>query len=567
MTLTVPGLLAGEETGLEPRPVWRTIETGSDASLRGLFALDASRAWATGSDGTVLTTSDGGTSWMPVQVPGTEALDFRDVELFDDGGAVLMTAGQPARLYRVESGASSVVLAHESPHAGAFFDAVAFWDDKRGLAFSDPVDGGFLVLATGDGGRSWQELDAGVLPAPLPGEAGFAASGSNLAVGEGGLAWIGTGGSAARVVRSADFGASWAVVETAMNLEAGTAGIFSVDFRDSAHGVAAGGDYQVPEGTAGTLSWSADGGANWEAASVPPPSGHRAAVRFVPGRPVPTWISVGRAGSDLSTDDGRTWQRFSEVGFYSLSVGGDGSVWAAGSDGRVARLEWPAPEASLPPPGEMARCKQMIDAGLYVGARTRLEPIVRDHPDWARATSLLALTYYKENRFEPARALFAQALAADPQEVAIRPLYGWTLYSLGELDAAQAMYESLLELRSDYSPAYYALGVIHLDRDEVDAARARLARSVELASQQGDRGMEGRARARLGDLHVRLDDLAQARSELELAVELFPDEYDALFKLSRVLQRLGDEVGAEDARKLFEETKARVRPDLAPPPG
>jgi hypothetical protein len=76
--------------------------------------------------------------------------------------------------------------------------------------------------------------------------------------------------------------------------------------------------------------------------------------------------------------------------------------------------------------------------------------------------------------------------------------------------------------------------------------------------------MAGRAHARLGDLYVRLDDLAQAKRELETALALFPDEVEALFKLSRVLQRLGDPAGAEAARKRFEEARARARPE---PPG
>ena len=231
----------------------------------------------------------------------------------------------------------------------------------------------------------------------------------------------------------------------------------------------------------------------------------------------------------------------------------------------------PADQASLraplPPPGEMARCKKLIDAGQYAAARARLQPIVEQHPGWARATSLLALTYYKENRFEVAKPLFAKALEADPQEIAIRPLYGWSLYSLGELDDAEEMFESLLPRKPDYTAAHYALGLIHLDRDEVDSARERFETTVRLASQQADPPMEGRAHARLGDLYVRLDDLATAKRELELAVELSPDEYGALFKLSRVLQRLGDEEGAKEARKRFEEAKARVRPGIARPPG
>jgi photosystem II stability/assembly factor-like uncharacterized protein len=340
LTMASAHARAGEPSPTpEQKPTWNLFETGSQASLRGLSALDAENAWASGTGGTVLRTADGGATWERLVTPGGEELDIRDVELFGDGSAVLMTAGQPARLYRVEA-SGAVVLAHESPHETAFFDAVGFWNAGRGLAFSDPVDGRFLVLRTDDGGRSWQELSPDAFPPPIDGEAGFAASGSNLAVGAGGLAWIGTGGSVARVLRSTDFGASWQVAETPMRPAEPTGGVFSIAFRDAEHGIAAGGDYQKPESTAGTLCWSDDGGATWTPAWVPPPSGHRAAVRFVPGRAVPTWISVGRAGSDLSIDGGRTWRQFSEVGFYTLGVGADGSVWAAGSDGRVARLEW-----------------------------------------------------------------------------------------------------------------------------------------------------------------------------------------------------------------------------------
>ncbi len=225
-----------------------------------------------------------------------------------------------------------------------------------------------------------------------------------------------------------------------------------------------------------------------------------------------------------------------------------------------------SPPATLPPPEEMARCKKLIDAGQYAAARARLQPVVDQHPGWARATSLLALTYYRESRFEVAKPLFAKALAADPEELSARPLYGWSLYSLGELDPAEAMFRSLLERKPEYAPAHYALGLIHLDRDQVDAARERLETTIELAAQQADPPMEGRAHARLGDLYVRLDDLAAAKRELELAVRLFPDEHEALFKLSRVLQRLGDTEGAAAARARFDEAKARARPEALVPP-
>ncbi len=68
--------------------------------------------------------------------------------------------------------------------------------------------------------------------------------------------------------------------------------------------------------------------------------------------------------------------------------------------------------------------------------------------------------------------------------------------------------------------------------------------------------MEGRAHARLGDLHARLGDLPRAKAELELAIDLFPGDAEALFRLSRVLQQMGDEEGAARARERYEAAKA-----------
>jgi photosystem II stability/assembly factor-like uncharacterized protein len=333
---------------LPPLPAWVVLDTGpdtgSDSSLRGLAALDGTTAWVTGSGGAVLKTEDGGQSWMRLEVPDASGLEIRDVELFDTRTALLMTSGQPARIYRTDDGGATFTITHESPHEEAFFDAFAFWDDQRGLLFSDPVEGRFLVLQTEDGGRSWGEIDPTAFPAPVEGEAGFAASGSNVAVRSddpGGLAWIGTGGATARVLRSTDSGQSWQEAAAPLNQGLNSTGIFSLAFRDAHHGVAAGGDYQAPETLEGTLAWTADGGATWTPAATPPPSGHRAAVIFLPHPTTPVWIAVGRGGSDLSRDDGRSWERFSKTGFYTLTVAPDGTVWAAGSEGRVARLEWP----------------------------------------------------------------------------------------------------------------------------------------------------------------------------------------------------------------------------------
>ena len=83
------------------------------------------------------------------------------------------------------------------------------------------------------------------MPAALPGEGAFAASGTCLVVQGDRNAWFGTGGG--RVFRSTDRGRSWTVHTTPIRAGNGTSGIFSLAFWDADHGVAVGGDYKEPD--------------------------------------------------------------------------------------------------------------------------------------------------------------------------------------------------------------------------------------------------------------------------------------------------------------------------------
>jgi tetratricopeptide (TPR) repeat protein len=168
--------------------------------------------------------------------------------------------------------------------------------------------------------------------------------------------------------------------------------------------------------------------------------------------------------------------------FSPMPASASGEVSAiqegATQEGQAAGIATPEPPPPLPPPGEMARCKALIDRQLFTAARMRLQPIVDRHPGWARATALLALTYYKENRFAVAAPLFRRALELDPEEVAARPFLGWSLYSLGELDEAETMFRSLVERKPEYTPAHYGLGLVALDRDEIESAKRHFERAL-----------------------------------------------------------------------------------------
>jgi hypothetical protein len=51
-----------------------------------------------------------------------------------------------------------------------------------------------------------------------------------------------------------------------------------------------------------------------------------------------TALAVGPTGSDVSTDGGQTWQLFDTGSFVHVDSTQDGTCWAAGVRGTVARL-------------------------------------------------------------------------------------------------------------------------------------------------------------------------------------------------------------------------------------
>jgi photosystem II stability/assembly factor-like uncharacterized protein len=322
-------------------PRWQPQASGTQASLRGLCAVDGRVAWASGSGGTFVRTTDGGRTWRAGVVPGAASLDFRDVHAFDAQRALLLSAGRPARMYLTEDGGASFVEVFADDRDGVFFDALAFGDAAHGVAFSDPVGGAFVIVHTDDGGRSWRALPAKALPPPRDGEAGFAASGTCVAMHGATRIWIGTGGAVARVLHSDDGGATWRAQQTPLRAGAPSAGIFSLAFRDARIGIAVGGDYRQPERSGGHAARTEDGGATWQAIE-PGPRGFRSCVAHVPGEGSRTWVAVGTGGADISRDDGRTWQPIGDVGYHAAAFAPGGGVgWTVGADGRVARLVWP----------------------------------------------------------------------------------------------------------------------------------------------------------------------------------------------------------------------------------
>ncbi|HEV2102737.1 MAG TPA: YCF48-related protein [Candidatus Acidoferrum sp.] len=308
-----------------------------DSNLRGVCIVSETLPeenqiiWASGSQGVVLRSTDSGKTWKRLRIPGAESLDFRAVQAFDAKTAYVMSSGEGAqsRIYKTTDGGENWKLQNQGTKKEFFLDALICEVETRCMALSDPVDGKFVVLANTDG-EHWTELPREGMPAAMPKEGAFAASNSSLCL-DGKDIYFGTGGPAARVFASHDFGKTWTVVETPIGSGNASSGIFSL-FCDEKTIVAVGGDYQDPARANKNAAISHDGGKTWELA-MQPPGGYRSAV----GRYDGGFVAVGPTGTETSVD-GLHWNSIGKLNFnaYGGSFGGKG--WAVGPHGAVAKF-------------------------------------------------------------------------------------------------------------------------------------------------------------------------------------------------------------------------------------
>jgi len=261
---------------------WQAQASNTSAELRGLSVVSSKIAWASGTKGTVLRTTDGA-HWQAMQVPGADKIDFRDIQAFDTDTAVAMGAGpgEASRLYRTVDGGGTWTPIATNAYADGFWDGMAFWDKNNGILFGDPVKGRFQVYTTADGGVTWR---AATTPIPA--------------------------GAAAK-------------------------GVFSSAFANPKEGIAVGGDYKdkLLDGVNGAVTL--DGGATWTAAKVQP-AGYMSVVVPVPGA-AKTYVAAGLAGSGVTRDGGKRWTVLDRTPVNTVGFADAANGWAVGPKGLLMR--------------------------------------------------------------------------------------------------------------------------------------------------------------------------------------------------------------------------------------
>ncbi len=332
------------------QPTLTQQTSGTRQSLIAVSPVNSRVVWVSGRGGTFAVTSNGGKMWRPGVVPGAEALQFRDVQAVSDKIAYLLSigAGAESRIYKTTDGGVTWTLQFQNENAAAFFDCFAFWTPERGITISDSVNSRFPAIRTTDG-VNWQHVD-GNLPAALAGESSFASSGTCVAAQGKNNAWIVTGGaSPSRVLATGDGGNTWQVYSSPLSGSPG-AGVFSVAFRDAWHGIIGGGNLDPKAPPFPQTATSSDGGKTWKLTSQQPNIGtvfglsYAGEVRLGSeniGNVSQSVVVTGPGGTAWTPNDGNTWFTLPGViDYWGVAFGSPKTGWLVGTDGRILRVDF-----------------------------------------------------------------------------------------------------------------------------------------------------------------------------------------------------------------------------------
>lgn len=313
----------------------KVIHSGKNTSLRGLSVLNDSVAWISGSRGWTALSLDGGKTWNWKQLKGYENLDFRDIEAFSETKAILVNAGSPAVILLTEDAGNTWKEVYRNNSSNIFLDGMDFWDAENGIIYGDPINQKMVLLKTIDGGHSWKDISDNNKVKLVEGEASFAASGTAIRCDSKGKVWIASGGQRSRLFFSKDYGNTWSFYDCPIIQGKSSTGPFSIAFNGNGIGIAVGGDYLIDLLRINNVLLTKNGGKSWSKPIIST-FGYRSAVEYLSNKNL---IATGPGGTDFSKDGGKTWFKFSDLGFHTARKAKFGKlVLLTGTDGRIASL-------------------------------------------------------------------------------------------------------------------------------------------------------------------------------------------------------------------------------------
>lgn len=220
----------------------------------------------------------------------------------------------------------------------------------------------------------------------------------------------------------------------------------------------------------------------------------------------------------------------------------------------------PASPGDTDPRAEKALGK--IVEGKFTGARAILAAVLADHPGSFRCRFLEAFSWQRQKRYEKARQGFEEVLrsrAVFPGSENILHFHGWALYHLGRLREAEVAFNRHAESAPEAAATWFGLGLIAIEDDRLSEAESFLVRARDLQGRNSRAKIEfAKTVARLGEVYDLQGRHELARENFEEAIRTWPRHYNAHYKLSRVLLRLGDREASQEALRKHQATGKRT---------
>ena len=241
--------LGPDSSATQPTPGWTVQTSGTTQALRCVKALDRFNGWIGGAGGTVLRTTNGGTTWTSVGGGPMGTNTVYAIEALSATTAFTTTSPTAGTyIFRTTNGGTSWDTVYAQP--GGFLDAIKMYDASNGIAIGDPVGGMWTILKTTNGGSTWARI--ATEPAQVGTEAGYNTSMSTFGTTH---VWFGTDNS--RVYYTTNGGTTWNFTATAFSASVG------VGFLDANYGVAGG------SSSNNAAARSTNGGATWVPVTMP----------------------------------------------------------------------------------------------------------------------------------------------------------------------------------------------------------------------------------------------------------------------------------------------------------
>ncbi|MBS1626997.1 MAG: oxidoreductase [Bacteroidetes bacterium] len=318
----------------------QTIEIltkGNKTSIRGLSVVNDNIFWASGSNGMIAKSTNGGKTIEWQQVKGYEKRDFRDIEAFDSNTAIIMGVDWPAVILKTKDGGKNWYKVFEDSTKGMFLDAMDF-DGKNGVVIGDPINDTAFIAMTDNGGERWTKISKAKKSSFKlnTGEAFFASSGTNIKLitpkDERPYFFCVSGGLKSRLF---SFDKHIDSLQIIQGTESTGANSMDVNVK-SKRGIVVGGDFTNDKNSTSNcilIDFTKE-----SKFSIPqtPPHGYRSCVIYVTDKKL---ITCGTSGIDISNDGGNNWQLISNESFHVVQKAKKGkTVYLAGAMGRIAKV-------------------------------------------------------------------------------------------------------------------------------------------------------------------------------------------------------------------------------------